>query len=38
VGHHRGVVLNFARPDEPKDNAFIEMVNEQFQAEGLNAH
>ena len=34
----RGVTLDFSRPGNPTDNAFIEAFNGRFRAECLNAH
>lgn len=36
--YQRGVILDFARPGKPTDNAFIECLNGKFRAECLNAH
>lgn len=34
----RGITLDSSRPDKPTDNAFIESLNGEFQAECLNKH
>ncbi len=36
--YQRGVTLDFSRPGQPTDNAFIESFNGKFRAECLNAH
>jgi putative transposase len=36
--YHRGVTLDFSRPEKPTDNAFIASFNGKFRAECLNAH
>ncbi|MFK4535081.1 hypothetical protein ABIA00_003264 [Bradyrhizobium ottawaense] len=36
--YQRGVTLDFSRPGQPTDNAFIEAFNGRFRAECLNAH
>src|SRR6516165_5130953 len=36
--YQRGVTLDFSRPGNPTDNAFIESFNGKFRAECLNAH
>ena len=36
--YQRGVTLDFSRPGEPTDNAFIEAFNGCFRSECLNAH
>jgi putative transposase len=36
--YQRGVTLDFSRPAEPTDNAFIEAFNPKLRGECLNAH
>jgi len=36
--YYRGVVLDFSRPGDSTDNAFIEAFNGKFRQECLNAH
>ncbi len=36
--YQHDVTLDFSRPGEPTDNAFIESFNGKFRAECLNAH
>lgn len=36
--YHPGVTLDFSRPGNPTDNAFIESFFGKFRAECLNAH
>jgi putative transposase len=36
--YQRGVILDFSRPGQPTDNAFIEAFNSKLRSECLNAH
>lgn len=36
--YQKGVVLDFSRPGEPTDNAFMENFNGKFRAKCLNTH
>lgn len=38
VGLRRGVTLEFSRPGQPTDNAFIEAFNGRFRAECMNVN
>ena len=38
VGRYNGVTLDFSRPGNPTDNAFIEAFNGWFEVECLHAH
>ena len=38
MGICQGGTLDFSRPGQPTDNAFIEAFNGRFRAECLNAH
>ena len=38
MGLEHGVILDFARPGKPTDNALIELFNSNFRDECLNTH